>query len=164
MQKYEAGGVGCIPVRLRRRRVAAVFTRRSCNFTPPVLYRFNRCQSATVSAELAPGKTIAQGVTEMRRIAGETLQPNMQTALTGPARDFVDSSNRLVYVIPAMYTYLTSAEATAAAVETGEGGFVRSRARCIAPLRFMSWAQCYVCQRRGVCGRNGFSHWPPFPA
>ncbi|PSQ80387.1 MAG: acriflavin resistance protein, partial [Bacteroidetes bacterium QS_1_65_9] len=65
---------------------------------PPVLYRFNRYQSATVSAELAPGKTIAQGITEMRRIAGETLQPNMQTALTGPARDFVDSSNRLVYV------------------------------------------------------------------
>jgi multidrug efflux pump len=65
---------------------------------PPVLYRFNRYQSATISAELAPGKTIAQGIAEMRRIADETLDPSLQTALTGPAKDFADSSNRLIYV------------------------------------------------------------------
>jgi multidrug efflux pump len=34
----------------------------------------------------------------MRRIADETLDPSLQTALTGPAKDFADSSNRLIYV------------------------------------------------------------------
>jgi multidrug efflux pump len=36
---------------------------------PPQLYHFNRFKSATVSAGLAPGKTIGDGIAEMDRIA-----------------------------------------------------------------------------------------------
>lgn len=40
---------------------------------PPQLYRYNRFVSATVSAGLAEGKTIGQGLEEMDKIAKETL-------------------------------------------------------------------------------------------
>ena len=40
---------------------------------PPKLYRYNRFVSATVSAGLAEGKTIGQGLDEMDKIAKETL-------------------------------------------------------------------------------------------
>ena len=65
---------------------------------PPQLFRFNRFRSATVSAELAPGTTIPDGIRAMREIANETLDESFSTALDGPARDFTESSNQLVYV------------------------------------------------------------------
>lgn len=40
---------------------------------PPKLYRYNRFVSATISAGLADGKTIGQGLDEMDKIAKETL-------------------------------------------------------------------------------------------
>ena len=36
--------------------------------TPPTIYHFNRYKSATVSAGLAPGKTIGDGIEEMEKI------------------------------------------------------------------------------------------------
>src|SRR5690606_36013642 len=57
---------------------------------PPQLYRFNRYVSATVSAQLAPGMSIGDGVAAMERIGDEVLPPTFQTALDGEARDFVE--------------------------------------------------------------------------
>ena len=65
---------------------------------PPQLYRFNRYTSATVSAALAPGMTIADGIEAMDRIADETLDERFSTALAGPSRDFVESSDSLLFV------------------------------------------------------------------
>jgi multidrug efflux pump len=42
--------------------------------TPPTLYHFNRYKSATVSAGLAPGKTIGDGIQEMEAISKTILQ------------------------------------------------------------------------------------------
>lgn len=64
---------------------------------PPQLYHYNRYQAATVSAGLAPGKTIGDGVNEMRRIAKECLDETFSTATTGPSRDYEESSSNILF-------------------------------------------------------------------
>ncbi len=63
------------------------------NSNPPNLYHYNRFNSATISASLAEGKTIGDGVNAMERIAKEKLDESFQTALSGPSRDFKESSS-----------------------------------------------------------------------
>lgn len=65
---------------------------------PPKLYRYNRFVSATISAGLADGKTIGQGLDEMDKIAKETLDETFRTALTGDSKvsgKFLQSDVRL---------------------------------------------------------------------
>ena len=64
---------------------------------PPQLYRYNRFVSATVSAGLAEGKTIGQGLDEMDRIARETLDDTFRTALAGDSKEFRESSSSLMF-------------------------------------------------------------------
>ena len=45
---------------------------------PPTIFHFNRFKSATVSAGLAPGKTIGDGIAEMQRIADKVLDESFQ--------------------------------------------------------------------------------------
>ncbi len=65
--------------------------------TPPTLYRFNRFVSATVSADLAGDYTIGQGIEKMESIAGEVLDDTFLTSLTGPSKDFQESSSSLEF-------------------------------------------------------------------
>ncbi|TAG65697.1 MAG: efflux RND transporter permease subunit, partial [Runella slithyformis] len=65
--------------------------------SPPQLIRFNRSASATVQAGLAKGITLGQGVTEMERIAKETLDDTYTTALDGPSREMRESSSSLLF-------------------------------------------------------------------
>ncbi|WP_417016599.1 efflux RND transporter permease subunit [Alistipes sp.] len=64
---------------------------------PPKLYHYNRFLSATVSAGLAKGKTIGQGLDEMDRIAAETLGDDFRTALAGDSKEFRESSSSLMF-------------------------------------------------------------------
>ncbi|MBQ8773419.1 MAG: efflux RND transporter permease subunit, partial [Muribaculaceae bacterium] len=64
---------------------------------PPKLYRYNRFVSATVSAGLAEGKTIGQGLDEMDKIAKETLDETFRTALAGDSKEFRESSSSLLF-------------------------------------------------------------------
>jgi multidrug efflux pump len=64
---------------------------------PPQLYRYNRFVSATVSAGLAQGKTIGQGLDEMDKIAREVLDDTFRTALAGDSKDFRESSSSLMF-------------------------------------------------------------------
>jgi len=64
---------------------------------PPQLYRFNRYVSATVSAGLAPGKTIGDGIAVMNEIADKVLDETFSTALSGASKDFEESSSSLVF-------------------------------------------------------------------
>ncbi len=66
--------------------------------SPPTLYRFNRYASATVSAELADGRTIGDGIAAMRVVADEVLDDRFTTDLAGQSRDFVDSSSSLLFL------------------------------------------------------------------
>ena len=65
--------------------------------TPPQLYRFNRFVSATVSANLADGVTIGAGLDEMDKIAAEVLDDSYATDVTGPSKEFRESSNSLLF-------------------------------------------------------------------
>lgn len=65
---------------------------------PPQLYRYNRFVSATVSASLAKGFTLGQGIAEMDRIARKVLDSDhYSTALSGQSKDFVESSSSLLF-------------------------------------------------------------------
>lgn len=65
--------------------------------SPPQLYHYNRFQSATVQAGLAPGKTIGDGIEAMNGIAKEVLDDSFKTSLTGPSRDFSESSSNILF-------------------------------------------------------------------
>lgn len=64
---------------------------------PPKLYRYNRFVSATISAGLADGKTIGEGLDEMDKIAKETLDDSFRTALTGDSKEYKESSSSLMF-------------------------------------------------------------------
>jgi len=65
--------------------------------TPPQLYRFNRFVSATVSANLADGVTIGAGLDEMDKIAAQVLDDSYATDVSGPSKEFRESSNSLLF-------------------------------------------------------------------
>jgi hydrophobe/amphiphile efflux-1 (HAE1) family protein len=65
--------------------------------SPPQLYRFNRFQSATVQAGLAPGKTMDDGIKAMNSIAENVLDESFKTSLSGPSRDFQESSSNILF-------------------------------------------------------------------
>jgi len=64
---------------------------------PPQLYRYNRFNSATVSAGLAQGYSLGEGLEEMDRIASEVLDDTFRTALEGESRNFRESSSSLLF-------------------------------------------------------------------
>lgn len=78
---------------------------------PPQLYRYDRFVAATVSAGLAKKKTLSQGLEEMDRIAGEVLDDNFKTTLSGSSKDFVESSSSLMFafVLALVFIYLVLA-------------------------------------------------------
>jgi len=64
---------------------------------PPQLYRYNRFSSATVSAALAPGYTLGEGLDEMDRISQEVLDETFRTALSGESKEFKESFSSLIF-------------------------------------------------------------------
>lgn len=79
--------------------------------SPPQLYRFNRYVSATISAGLAPGKTIGDGIAAMRNIADSELDETFSTALDGPSKDYEESSSSLyfAFILALVLIYLVLA-------------------------------------------------------
>jgi HAE1 family hydrophobic/amphiphilic exporter-1/multidrug efflux pump len=67
------------------------------NANPPSLYHYNRYKSATISASLAEGKTIGDGVEVMQGIADRLLDESYQTSLSGPSRDYSESSSNTAF-------------------------------------------------------------------
>ena len=74
---------------------AVVHLEQSSN--PSTLYHFNRYKAATISASLAEGKTIGDGINAMNAIAGKLLDQSFQTSLSGPSRDYSESSSNIVF-------------------------------------------------------------------
>lgn len=64
---------------------------------PPTLYHYNRYKSATISASLAPGRTLGEGIAAMERIGKEVLDDSFATDLSGPSRDFKESSGNTAF-------------------------------------------------------------------
>ncbi|NUY79729.1 efflux RND transporter permease subunit [Flavobacterium sp. MAH-1] len=65
--------------------------------SPPQLYHNNRYMSATVSAGLAPGNSISDGIEAMDRIKAKVLDDTFTTDLGGESRDFVESSSNTLF-------------------------------------------------------------------
>lgn len=72
--------------------------------SPPIIYHFNRYKSATVSASLAPGKTIGDGINAMYAIydrlkAKGVLDDTYQAALSGSSRDYAESGSNTMFAL-----------------------------------------------------------------
>ncbi len=65
--------------------------------SPPQLFHNNRYMSATVSANLAPGKSISDGIDAMEKIKAKVLDDSFTTDLGGESRDFVESSSNTLF-------------------------------------------------------------------
>ncbi len=65
--------------------------------TPPTIYHFNRYKSATLSAGLAPGKTIGDGIKAMQDISKKLLDDSFTTSLFGASRDYAESGSNTSY-------------------------------------------------------------------
>jgi hydrophobe/amphiphile efflux-1 (HAE1) family protein len=67
------------------------------NSNPPSLYHYNRYKAAIVSANLATGKTIGEGLEEMDRISAKLLDESFSTDLAGQSRDFAESNSNILF-------------------------------------------------------------------
>jgi multidrug efflux pump len=76
--------------------------------TPPSLYHFNRYKSATISAGLAPGYTIGDGIKAMQEIADATLDETFTTSLSGTSRDYSESASNtsFAFILALLLIYL----------------------------------------------------------
>lgn len=79
--------------------------------TPPGLYHFNRYKSATISAGLAPGKTIGDGIAAMESIVKPLIDDTFATSLSGTSRDFAESSGNtsFAFILALVLIYLVLA-------------------------------------------------------
>jgi hydrophobe/amphiphile efflux-1 (HAE1) family protein len=82
------------------------------NSAPPTLYHYNRYKSATISASLAPGKTLGEGIAVMQGISKKLLDSSFQTSLLGASRDFSESSSNtsfaLIFALVLIYLILAA--------------------------------------------------------
>lgn len=78
---------------------------------PPQIFHFNRFKSATVSAGLAPGRTLGEGVAEMKAIAVRVLDEDFLTDLSGASRDLAESSGntKFAFILALVLIYLVLA-------------------------------------------------------
>jgi multidrug efflux pump subunit AcrB len=67
------------------------------NSNPSTLYHFNRYKAATISASLAEGKTVGDGIVAMQAISRRVLDASFQTALSGSSRDYAESSSNILF-------------------------------------------------------------------
>jgi HAE1 family hydrophobic/amphiphilic exporter-1/multidrug efflux pump len=79
--------------------------------SPSTLFHFNRYKAATISASLAEGKTVGDGIAAMQVISNRMLDASFQTALSGPSRDYAESSSNIVFafVLALVLIYLVLA-------------------------------------------------------
>ncbi|GAA4310835.1 efflux RND transporter permease subunit [Compostibacter hankyongensis] len=67
------------------------------SISPPQIYHYDRYKSATISADVAPGYSIGEGIAEMQKIAKSTLDESFTTALAGTSRDYAESSSNAYF-------------------------------------------------------------------
>ncbi|KZE30746.1 efflux RND transporter permease subunit [Chelatococcus daeguensis] len=78
---------------------------------PKELRRFNQLRAVTISANLAPGYTMGDGIAFLEQAADEVLPNHVQTDLSGQSREFRASSQSLalVFVLALAFIYLVLA-------------------------------------------------------
>lgn len=78
---------------------------------PTALYRFNRYVSATISGSPGDGYAMGDSIKALDEVAESTLPDGFSTALTGEARELVDSSSSLgfAFMLALVFAYLALA-------------------------------------------------------
>lgn len=66
---------------------------------PAAIYRYDQYTSATISAGLAPGVSLEEGIHEMERIKQEVLGSSFKSSLAGQSRDYVESQGNLTFTL-----------------------------------------------------------------
>jgi multidrug efflux pump len=100
-ERSQPGDITALYVRSRAGRLIQVdnLVKTEESSSPPTLYHFNRYKSATISASLTPGRTLGEGIDEMRRISANLLDTSFHTDLFGSSRDFVESSSNISFAL-----------------------------------------------------------------
>jgi multidrug efflux pump subunit AcrB len=100
-QRSEPGNITSLYVRSRLGKLIQLdnLVKTEESSSPPTLYHFNRYKSATISASLAPGRTLGEGINEMNKISGKLLDTSFHTDLFGSSRDFVESSSNISFAL-----------------------------------------------------------------
>jgi multidrug efflux pump len=78
------------------------------NTVPESYPHFNRLRSVTVSAQMAEGQTIGDGVTFLEELADEKLPDGYSYAWDGETREFVESGNdtMMLFALALVFTFL----------------------------------------------------------
>jgi multidrug efflux pump len=79
--------------------------------SPSTIFSYDRSFSATISAGIASGYTLGDGIQELEQTAEQVLTPAFRTNLAGQARDYAESSSSLlvVFVLAIVIIYLVLA-------------------------------------------------------
>ncbi|HEX5652326.1 MAG TPA: efflux RND transporter permease subunit [Chitinophagaceae bacterium] len=67
--------------------------------SPAAIYRYDQYTSATVSAGLAPGVSLAEGIREMERIKEKVLGRNFKATMAGQSRDYHESQGNISFTL-----------------------------------------------------------------
>lgn len=67
--------------------------------SPAAIYRYDQYTSATVSAGVAPGVSLAEGIKEMEKIKAEVLGENFKSTLAGQSRDYQESQGNINFTL-----------------------------------------------------------------
>jgi multidrug efflux pump len=68
------------------------------SINPSSIFSFNRYISATISAGLAQGATLGDGIKALDAVSKRVLPPTFNTALAGQSRDYRESSSSLIFI------------------------------------------------------------------
>lgn len=67
--------------------------------SPAAIYRYDQYTSATISAGLAPGVSLEEGIEEMEAIKLKVLGDSFKTSLAGQSRDYMESRGNLSFTL-----------------------------------------------------------------
>lgn len=66
---------------------------------PRALTHYDRLRSATLSAQLAPGKNLSDGIVTLQQELGRNLSANYSYSFTGSAKNWLDSSGTFLWLL-----------------------------------------------------------------
>lgn len=67
--------------------------------SPAAIYRYDQHTSATVSAAMAPGVSLAEGIQEIEKIKKEVLGETFKASLAGQSRDYTESQGNIIFTL-----------------------------------------------------------------
>ena len=67
--------------------------------SPAAIYRYDQYTSATLSAAMAPGVSLAEGIKEIEKIKKEVLGETFKASFAGQSRDYIESQGNISFTL-----------------------------------------------------------------